>query len=330
MATVKIGIVSIGEMGAGIASLLVAHGFPVYTNITGRRYLHHLVLLGENPNSCSEHTYNRARAANIELLDSDEQLVETVDYLLAIVPPRDALATAQRFWSLPAKPTDKQLHYLDLNAISPALARTIATEFTHHSPGTKFIDGGIIGGPPKQKHENESTWTRPAIPISGPELPDARLADVLNTRYLGPRIGQASGLKCCFGSLIKGLLAISYQSFSTAHAMGIYPELQSLLESFQPGLQSSITRMIVETPPKTGRWVDEMVEIGRCFGEEGGWDAASHGNGQGGADVYAQVAEVYRTVAEQTVLGRERPEHRERGTTAEDLAAAVAEGLKMP
>lgn len=34
---VKVGIVSIGEMGAAIAKLLSAHGYTVLTNITGRR-----------------------------------------------------------------------------------------------------------------------------------------------------------------------------------------------------------------------------------------------------------------------------------------------------
>lgn len=32
-----VGVVSIGEMGAGIASFLVAKGFTVVTNVTGRR-----------------------------------------------------------------------------------------------------------------------------------------------------------------------------------------------------------------------------------------------------------------------------------------------------
>lgn len=33
----KIGLLSIGDMGVGIAKLLIAHGFIVATNITGRR-----------------------------------------------------------------------------------------------------------------------------------------------------------------------------------------------------------------------------------------------------------------------------------------------------
>lgn len=35
-----VGILSIGDMGAGIARLLVAKGFTVVSNCTGRRYLH--------------------------------------------------------------------------------------------------------------------------------------------------------------------------------------------------------------------------------------------------------------------------------------------------
>ena len=34
-----IGIISIGEMGLGIAKLLVASGYRVTTNVTGRRHV---------------------------------------------------------------------------------------------------------------------------------------------------------------------------------------------------------------------------------------------------------------------------------------------------
>lgn len=33
-----VGILSIGEMGMGIAKLLIAHNYRVVTNIAGRRY----------------------------------------------------------------------------------------------------------------------------------------------------------------------------------------------------------------------------------------------------------------------------------------------------
>jgi 3-hydroxyacyl-CoA dehydrogenase len=43
-----VGILSIGEMGMGIAKLLIAHNYRVVTNVEGRRsvnlYLHTLVI----------------------------------------------------------------------------------------------------------------------------------------------------------------------------------------------------------------------------------------------------------------------------------------------
>ncbi|PYI21805.1 6-phosphogluconate dehydrogenase C-terminal domain-like protein [Aspergillus violaceofuscus CBS 115571] len=316
----KVGIVSIGEMGAGIAKLLVAHGYVVLTNITGR----------------SPYTYKRAEAASITLLNSDEDLVVRADYILSIVPPRDALGTAQRIFTAAASYRDEAsppLYYLDLNAVSPGRARHMAEEFRFHAPKTVvFIDGGILGGPPSPlpptgpKGGDGIQWKRPAIPLAGPELPDPQLARVLNVTHLGPTVGAASGLKCCFGALIKGLIALSIQSFTTAEALGVYEPLQEFLKHFQPALQESTTRMITEIPPKAGRWVEEMWEIGRCFGEDGGWDNVT--GPPGSADIYRRVAEVYRTLAEDTVLGQERPEHRVRGTTAIDVAVAIEETLK--
>lgn len=36
----KIGILSIGDMGMGVAKLLIANGFAVATNCKGRRYVY--------------------------------------------------------------------------------------------------------------------------------------------------------------------------------------------------------------------------------------------------------------------------------------------------
>ena len=69
-----IAILSIGQMGLGISSLLLAHNFHVITNVSAR----------------SAATKERARSAGIEQLASDEDLVMQADYVLSIVPPVDA------------------------------------------------------------------------------------------------------------------------------------------------------------------------------------------------------------------------------------------------
>lgn len=196
----------------------------------------------------SADTRNRVKRASIEALPTDTSLVSASDYILSIVPPRDALATAKRISiaisALPAAKTTP-LYYLDLNAISPRSAREIATLFST-STGVKLIDGGIIGGPPSLKYDAEKervtndtgtvedghTWNRPSIPLSGPDkLSDApvsgeHLAETLNTKHINGAIGSASGLKCCFASTTKGATALCIQAFTTASRMGVLEELK--------------------------------------------------------------------------------------------------------
>ena len=73
-----VAVLSIGQMGLGISALLLAHGFRVITNVSDR----------------SAATQERASSAGIEQLASDEEIVQQADYLLSIVPPIDAPATA--------------------------------------------------------------------------------------------------------------------------------------------------------------------------------------------------------------------------------------------
>jgi hypothetical protein len=197
-----IAILSIGQMGLGIAQLLKAHNYRIITNVSDR----------------SAATQDRAKSAGIELFSTDEDIVSRADYILSIVPPRDAVATAKRVGEAFGKTTRDQaerLYYLDLNAISPATAKVIAQLFSQNTlsqyePDVRFMDGGIIGGPPAPSPNETSGWSRPGIPISGPEplqrapVSGAHLADVLNTRWLGKDVGSASGLKCCFAALSKG------------------------------------------------------------------------------------------------------------------------------
>ena len=57
-----VGILSIGDMGLGVARLLADHSYRVVTNVTGR----------------SQHTIDRCNSASIETLSSDSALVTQV------------------------------------------------------------------------------------------------------------------------------------------------------------------------------------------------------------------------------------------------------------
>ena len=74
-------------------------------------------------------------------------------------------------------------------------------------------------------------------------------------------------------------------------------------------------------PPKAYRWVNEMEEIAMCHSDEGCFE----GEGKG---IFDGVAAVYRSVADDTVLGEEKTERRKRGLTVEDVAECMGEGLR--
>ncbi|KAI1481980.1 6-phosphogluconate dehydrogenase C-terminal domain-like protein [Daldinia eschscholtzii] len=313
----KIGIISIGDMGVGIAKLLVANGFSVATNAKGR----------------SNDTIERAKSAQVELLDSDEALTQQCSVILSVVPPRDALATAQRIADALSGPLRRSdgltpLYFADLNAVSPSTVKRTASLFDRRSSlSVRFVDGSILGGPPAPKTNSSSDgveWALPRIPTSGPhklsEIPDfgPKLAATLNTRHVSPDIGAASGLKMCFASFSKGFTALAIQSFTTAHRLGVLSDLQGELQTLMPQRYELAEKGVVGMPPKAYRWVAEMEEIARTLSEEGGFEP----------DSFIGAAKVYRTVADDTVLGQEKIGKGKRGTTVEDVAAAVAEGLQ--
>ncbi|KAI1625827.1 hypothetical protein EDD37DRAFT_648284 [Exophiala viscosa] len=339
-----IGILSIGDMGVGVARLLRHHEYPVLT-----------------------HTLDRIKSAQITALETDEDLVAESDIILSIVPPRDAFATGQRAYEACRSQTaakrrqerpnaSRNLTYIDMNAISPRTTKTIGALFGQIAPsstgnhaidgssisnggasqqhiGVDFLDGGIIGGPPALREDK--TWKRPSIVISGSrhsEILSSELIDILNIKLIADMIGSASALKSCFASLNKGMVALSILAFTTAHSAGVLPSLQEHLKEFNPGALAAAQRGLTTMPPKAYRWVDEMREINQTFVDEGGFDpsvlltdtehAERHANG-----VFEGVADIYKLIADDTVLGEEKTEYRKRGRDVEDVVQCVSEGI---
>ncbi|KAI9700934.1 MAG: hypothetical protein M1820_006579 [Bogoriella megaspora] len=279
-----IGVLSIGDMGVGIAKLLLANNYRVATSVSNR----------------SEATKKRAQEANITLVNNDSDLAHQVDFFLSIVPPRDALATAQRIAAAKSALESRKtpLWYLDLNAIAPKTSRQIADVFNPFQHQITFLDGGIIGGPPSPKPDTPHEWKKPSVVISGPsKLADhpsgygTDLASLLNIKHVADEIGPASGLKMCFASTTKGLTAIAIQSFTTASRLGVLEELREHLGVYSPKTGALAEAGVKGMPSKAHRWVEEMRQIGETFREDGGWEAEA-GIFQGAAEVYRFVAGV--------------------------------------
>ncbi|KAH8670794.1 6-phosphogluconate dehydrogenase [Xylariales sp. PMI_506] len=299
-----IAIISIGEMGLGVAQLLKAHGYRVITNASDR----------------SEATQARAKANGIECASTDEELVEIADYILSIVPPRDALDTAQRFRAAATASASitggtKTIKYLDLNAVSPQTSRKVAAVFDD-APGVLFVDGVISGGVPHVKEDG--TWHCPTLLLCGPRrVPDADVAALLNMEHMSEKIGAATAVKMCFGMTTKGFIALAIQSFTTAHRLGVLDELQDYLGRYKPATLKSAQEGLVRMPHTAYRWVHEMLEMSETIAEYGGLDKS----------VFEGIADIYRFVSEDTVLKGELPDARVRGKTVEDVVTLISEGI---
>lgn len=158
-----------GDMGAGLGRVLVANGATVLTRIQGR----------------SAATVARADQAGMR--PAEFQDIARADLILSVVPPAIAVETAQEI--VAALTLDNRPIYVDLNAISPARTAEIATIV---APVAEFVDGGIIGGPPRL-----GITGRPVIYLSGPAERAAHLlgAHGLSVRPIEGGIGAASALK---------------------------------------------------------------------------------------------------------------------------------------
>lgn len=306
----SIAILSIGSMGGGIASLLTSHAYPVYSLLASR----------------SAATTTRAAAARVTSSPTPGALIHTASLIFSIVPPRDALATATLVADAVAQHPARApaLTYFDLNAVSPMRSAQVGKVLD--DVGVRYIDGGIIGGPPSLKEDGE--WKKPSIVLSGPALADAcggdaRIADelaaLLNIRHLGAELGLASGLKMCFASMTKGLTAISLLSFSTASRLGVVGPLREHLAEYAPAVGGAAEKGLVGCQTKAYRWVAEMEEIAETFDEVGGW-----GGGEGGkyGNMFKGAADVYRTIDHETDLGSNKRK------AAEEIAETLGVALK--
>ena len=182
--------------------------------------------------------------------------------------------------------------------------------------GSRFVDAGIIGGPPRLDRPGAG----PKFYASGRHAQElAQLRDHgPDVRVMGSEVGQASALKMCYAALTKGLTALGTELLVAGRALGISEALESELRTSQGALYASFERSVPGMPPKAYRWVGEMEEIAATFGAVGLTPKILEG-----------AADLYRFV-ERTPLGQETPETRTRGTTLNEVVEILAGALERP
>jgi L-threonate 2-dehydrogenase len=256
-----VAVIAPGMMGSAVGQCMVESGLEVRTLLAGR----------------SEATVARAKAAGMVGV-SDEQVAAT-DIILSILPPGDALGLAERLApALRAAP--KKPIFVDCNALNPGTVLQIARVI--EETGATFVDGGIIGGPPKPGSKGTKIY------LSGEAAP--RVAEL--TKYglqmpiqPGP-IGAASAMKMSYAGITKGFTALGTAMMLAASRAGTAEDLKVELSSSQPALFGWLTRQTPNMYSKAYRWVAEMEEIAQFVGE----DPAARQFYEGAARLYERIA----------------------------------------
>lgn len=289
---ITVGLLSPGDMGGATGRVLHVGGARVLTCLAGR----------------SERTRGLAAAAGFTDVPSLDDLVREADIVLSILVPAAARAVATAVAAAIAR-TGADVTYADCNAISPRTVTEIGATIT--AAGGRFVDAGIVGGPPQPGSSSTRYYT------SGPDTaPFAALAGHgLNVRVIGTEIGQASGLKMCYAALTKGVTALGTELLLAAHLLGLDDALRTEQEESTPEMLASLMRSIPPMTPKAYRWVGEMEEIAATFAEVGLTPR-----------LFLGAADIYRLVADAPV-GKETPENRDRSRDADGVIAALADAM---
>jgi 3-hydroxyisobutyrate dehydrogenase-like beta-hydroxyacid dehydrogenase len=290
--TIKtIAILSPGDMGHGVGKALGENGFEVITCLTGR----------------SDRTRALAEEGGIRDVPDLGDMAGEADLVLSILVPSQAAATARAFADA-ASTAGASAVYADCNAVSLRTAREIDTIIT--GAGSRFIDGGIIGGSPAR-------GAAPRFYCCGPhsslmiELDGKGIA----VRDIGGEVGRASGIKMCYASFTKGTSALLVAMLTAAESLGLSDELASELAFSQPDTLKRAETSVTGLPSNAGRWIGEMEEIAATFDATG---VTPH--------LHRGAAEMFRLLAS-TPFADESPETVDRSRTMADTIRVVAEHL---
>ena len=287
----NIAILSPGEMGHSVGRYLRDGDFNVMTCTKGR----------------SERTQKLSQKAGIQETGNLDELVQSTDLILAILVPDQAKNLAKKVAAAIHRPKVTPV-YVDCNAISPETVCKIDRIVT--GAGARFVDGGIIGGPPTDKQ-------MPRLYVSGSYenlvLPLDRYG--LSVKPLGGEIGRASGLKMCYASVTKGITALQAAALITSWTLGLNNEL---LEEFSESQAQRLKEMenLKSISTKSFRWIGEMLEIAATY-RQAGVTSSFH---EGAAEIFSLIAE--------SSIGNEHSETLDLSHTLNETISIFAEQLE--
>ncbi|NQW17765.1 MAG: DUF1932 domain-containing protein [Chloroflexi bacterium] len=261
MTVETVGMLGLGAMGGAVASALKRSGYNVVTSLGGR----------------SQRTVDSANDRGIADVGGMDALVRESDLVISILVPASASTVAASIASA-ASSTGSTVTFADCNAVAPDTAAAMA-DIVENS-GARFVDAGIIGGPPREGYA-------PRFYISGPHLEQMMELDGKGIEVLpvGAGFGRASALKMCYAAQTKGITALQAAMLVSASRLGVYDELIAELEHSQAASLEGARAGVMRLPSVAGRWIGEMEEIASTFESVG----VTGGFHQGAAEMFRLV-----------------------------------------
>lgn len=254
-----VGLLHPGDMGSMVGACAVAAGARVVWASDGR----------------SADTRARAVAAGLEDVGRVDAVVAGSDVILSVCPPHAALdlareVAARRFSGL----------FVDANAVAPATARAIGAAV--EAGGATFVDGGLIGPPPRAAGSTR-------LYLSGREAKRAVAlfeSSALEAIAVNDSPGAASALKMAYAAYTKGSSALLMAIRALAAREGVDDALLGEWRRSQPELPKRSEAAARDNARKAWRFVGEMEEIAATF-EAAGLPGGFH---EAAATIYERLA----------------------------------------
>jgi 3-hydroxyisobutyrate dehydrogenase-like beta-hydroxyacid dehydrogenase len=244
-----IGLVHPGAMGAAVGQVLLDRGHEVGWASSGRGQA------------------TRTRAAGFTDLGTLDRLGSACDVIISICPPHAAVEVATALAGFDGG-------YVDANAVSPATAARIASII-----GDRFVDGGIVGPPPRTAGTTRLYLSGPG----GPEVAALFAGSALDARI----VPDASALKMTYAAWTKGTTALLVAIRATARELGVEDELLTEWALSLPGLPTKSQQAARTGAERGWRWAYELEEVGRTFAAAG----QPEGFGAAAGEVYRRLAD---------------------------------------
>ncbi len=218
-----IGVLHPGEMGAAVGGCLSQRGLTVLWASAGR----------------SPATAARAAAAGMRDVGSAGEISGQADVILSVCPPHAALEVARSMAGF-------QGIYVDANAVSPATTREVAEIVT--AGGARYVDGGIIGAPPRSPGDSRLYLSG----LRAEEISNLFAGTPLDAQVIGDGIGQASAVKMAYAAWTKGTAALILAIRALARAEGVEQTLVAEWQQSQPALTAPEMEEIAATMSAAG------------------------------------------------------------------------------